>query len=191
MRTLTVEQLEPRCTPAATMIDFEEGWLYVWGSPRRDVIVVAEAGDRVLVFDGDGDPADFARAEVAGVVVFGGRGNDRLIVAGSVVAHLHGDAGRDTLVGGDAADLIDGGAGNDVILGGAGDDWLFGDYGNDWLLGGDGDDYLWGCEGRDRLVGGGGADKFAWDGGGNVVVDFASLFGDSRMGPEWDFAEII
>jgi Ca2+-binding RTX toxin-like protein len=53
-----------------------------------------------------------------------------------------GDAGNDTLDGGDGNDVLSGGEGDDVVAGGAGNDVVLGDAGNDTLSGGEGEDTL-------------------------------------------------
>ena len=71
-----------------------------------------------------------------------------------------GDAGNDTIDGGDGDDpVLAGGDGDDIVRGGAGDDTLDGDAGNDSLFGGVGDDTLFGLEGADTMFGEGGSDE--------------------------------
>lgn len=106
----------------------------------------------------------------AGDDVYKGQG------VGSAADGVSGEAGNDTLKGGDWDDLFDGGADDDVlrggggkdtligggqdddIKGGTGDDDINGNTGNDLLKGNDGDDSLVGEGGRDTLKGGDGAD---------------------------------
>jgi Ca2+-binding RTX toxin-like protein len=76
----------------------------------------------------------------------GGAGDD-LMVAGDVEdvnygSSLGGDAGNDTLIGGNGADHLNGSAGNDVLAGGGGNDELHIDGGSDSADGGDGDDTI-------------------------------------------------
>jgi Ca2+-binding RTX toxin-like protein len=101
--------------------------------------VVGGAGDDVCTVSGDpfgsllvnlgavpvaGGPATVANTAL--VRMQGGAGNDRLVIdtTGGAMppADLSGDAGNDTLVGGDAADTLTGGIGDDALFGGAGDD---------------------------------------------------------------------
>jgi Ca2+-binding RTX toxin-like protein len=58
---------------------------------------------------------------------------------------IYGDAGIDSLVGGN---------GDDVLLGGNDADYLYGGSGNDLLIGGAGSDWLFGQEGDDIVIGG-------------------------------------
>ena len=79
----------------------------------------------------------------------------------------NGDAGNNTLNGGDFDDYISGWNGNDTIFGGNRNDVLFGNNGFDSLIGGAGDDYLNGGAAADQLGGWAGNDilegKGGWD----------------------------
>ena len=65
------------------------------------------------------------------VVIMGGGGDDNLSVHGSTpagtVIELFGEAGNDTLSGGNNTELLVGGAGDDTLNGGNGNDTLYGD----------------------------------------------------------------
>lgn len=85
-----------------------------------------------------------------------GHGVVPLTLIGSL---LEGEAGDDTLSGGEAGDTIFGGTGNDSIVGGVGDDGLLqGSQGEDTVLGGDGDDFVYGGQQNDRVDGQAGND---------------------------------
>jgi hypothetical protein len=80
----------------------------------------------------------------------GGSGDDRLTsdTAGSELisfggSQLIGNAGHDTLVGGNLADELYGGPGRDALHAGGGDDWLYPGKGRDSLFCGPGDDRVW------------------------------------------------
>lgn len=112
------------------------------------------------------------------VVVNGGPGDDTLGPAAATPAVLSGDAGNDTINGGDGNDQLSGGDGNDTIQGQPGDDRIEGGAGNDNILGDvpvagsavPGADTISGGAGNDRISGQGGND--AIDGGtGNDSVD--------------------
>lgn len=75
-----------------------------------------------------------------------------------------GDSGADRLRG----TLVD-----DRLSGRSGDDRLYGSTGDDTLAGGRGDDRLVGQFGNDRLRGGAGEDTFVFNGGRDVIEDFA------------------
>ncbi|MEQ9643583.1 MAG: hypothetical protein RIM84_26430 [Alphaproteobacteria bacterium] len=73
-------------------------------------------------------------------------------------AQIDGDAGDDSLTGGDAADSLTGNAGNDTLIGNGGNDSLFGGLNDDSIEGGTGDDLLSSGTGNDSLFGGAGTD---------------------------------
>ena len=102
-------------------------------------------------------------------------------------ARIIGDAGNDTLYGGDDADWIEGGAGDDTLKGdagddtidgGAGDDWIAGDAGDDTIDGGAGDDWLYGREGNDTIDGGAGDDLLYGNADDDTIYGGA---GDDRI----------
>ncbi|WP_283806618.1 calcium-binding protein, partial [Bradyrhizobium guangdongense] len=88
---------------------------------------------------------------------------------------LNGDAGDDTLAGGDNNDTLNGGDGADTLAGGNGNDTLAGGAGDDELDGGNGNDVLDGGTGDDALTGGAGADTY------NFGDDTATNFGDDEI----------
>ena len=108
------------------------------GTPLDDVIVGLGGQDRISGLGGNdticGD-SDEGFGE-AGDTLFGGDGNDLLIGSKLSVNILYGDAGNDTLKGGNYRDTLFGGAGNDILDGGGGQDALVGGVGNDVLKGG-------------------------------------------------------
>ena len=86
-------------------------------------------------------------------------GFDRLVLlSGSDSYVAPGDTGADLVFGGDGNNNIIVRGGDDVVCGGAGDDTIRGGSGNDWLHGEDGNDQLRGQSGTDRLFGGSGDD---------------------------------
>ena len=87
---------------------------------------------------------------------------------------LRGDAGDDTLVGGDY------GTDNDVMYGGSGDDSIDGRDGDDVLEGGKGNDRLSGDAGTDLLTGGDGNDTFDGGAGADTAV-FAGKIADYEI----------
>lgn len=74
-------------------------------------------------------------------------------------AVLAGDAGANTISGGDPRETIMGGEGNDTLAGNGGDDCIRGQAGDDSASGGDGNDDVGGGDGNDRIVGGVGNDR--------------------------------
>ncbi len=78
------------------------------------------------------------------IEIFGGAGNDVIIISKGIKnpTMIFGQAGNDTLAGGDGNDVLAGGDGNDTLAGNAGRDLLIGGTGADNLNGGVGDDIL-------------------------------------------------
>ena len=118
--------------------------------------------DSVPIFPGGGcaNPPGNANLVTCGgtpslalVTVTGGNGNDDIVVDPSVPATAHvrinGNAGSDTLVGGNGDDVLEAGEnyngpdnGNDTLEGNGGSDVLYADPGADVLKGGAGNDLL-------------------------------------------------
>jgi Ca2+-binding RTX toxin-like protein len=83
---------------------------------------------------------------------------------------LRGNAGRNTLSGGQGDDVLFGFAGDDTLYGGGGDDQLIGGAGADKLYGGEGNDLL-AADANDLVVDGGeGIDTIALSSMGSVDV---------------------
>jgi Ca2+-binding RTX toxin-like protein len=88
-----------------------------------------------------------------------GRGDDTLVVDGSVLGTVFLGDGDDAAWGGDLRDVMRGEGGDDSLYGGGGDDVLVDTEGENILFGGEGDDFIRGSSGS-TLVGGEGADEF-------------------------------
>ena len=135
----------------------QDGVLRVAGTPFSDAIALRlAAGNPALgEIDVDNDGAadfSFTVADVAAIVVDGGRGSDRLSL----------DTSRGAFP--DRLQI--------VLEGGTGDDELFGGLGHQVLLGGSGDDFIDGNQGADDQFGGFGNDEIVWDpGDGSDLVD--------------------
>ncbi|HET6575770.1 MAG TPA: calcium-binding protein [Fimbriiglobus sp.] len=104
----------------------------------------------------------FNVGQVTSIVVQAGDGNDAVTIGGDVgvPVSVDGQAGNDTLIGGDI-----------TLIGGAGNDYLYGSTGNDSLTGGDGNDTLYGLDGNDTLAGGNDNDQIYAGTGANTVTD--------------------
>lgn len=76
------------------------------------------------------------------------------VITQQTVEVLKGEAGRDSILGGDGDDFIFGDGGNDLLYGNDGVDQILGGAGNDTLLGGRRSDNLDGGSGNDDLNGG-------------------------------------
>jgi Ca2+-binding RTX toxin-like protein len=161
-RKLRLEGLESRRVLAAGVATLSDGVLSIEGTHKNDKIVVSLAGEDLtqLSVKINKSTTLFSAADVTSLVINAGNGNDRVVVAESVLipAQIFGGKGNDWLTGGGAIDVIYGGAGNDKLDGGSGDDQLLGEAGQDRLRGGMGSDGLWGGAGHDRLEGGAGND---------------------------------
>jgi uncharacterized delta-60 repeat protein len=191
-----VFRLDVDAAPAPAQILDQDGVVTVIGRTGPDVIRVATLPDGRVRATADDVTRDFAAADVRGVVVHGGSGNDLIDVRAlaplasateDFPVRLFGGAGDDVIVGSPGADAIMGDEGDDRLagLGGgdylngwAGDDWISGGTGADSLAGGDGrdhidgeagDDTLYGGARRDVLAGGDGDDSLVGEGGHDLL----------------------
>ncbi|BCM25593.1 hypothetical protein [Methyloradius palustris] len=82
-------------------------------------------------------------ASTNGIVFFGGKGND-MIMMDHKTYKAYGGIGNDTIYGGSENDTLYGGDGDDDLTGGHGNDSLFGGHGKDhyWFKPGDGVDNI-------------------------------------------------
>jgi hypothetical protein len=106
--------------------------------------------------------------------LIGGMGDDLLQGSAIESSRLYGDAGNDTLVGGDRTDVLFGGEGDDSLAGGNaindGNNRLYGEAGSDTIVGGRGLDIVEGGTGHDSVVTAAGNDTVE-AGDGNDDVD--------------------
>ncbi|MEM6453706.1 MAG: M91 family zinc metallopeptidase [Acidobacteriota bacterium] len=179
----------------------DKTWLVAEGTGGDDQIVMRQLESGDLQLEINGETVDIPAEHRFDLVVRGGDGDDRIEVDDSVTGRpiedsfigrasivYEGNAGNDTLiggenapdtlVGGDGDDVIDGrggddyaagGNGSDVIDGGAGRDVLYGDSGDDVIRGGGDRDYVDGGRGHDEIFGGGGNDTLAGGRGNDRV----------------------
>jgi Ca2+-binding RTX toxin-like protein len=130
------------------------------------LILAGDMNDSVTITEGD------FQAE-------GGAGHDELTVCATCVGRLFGNAGDDTLQGGDvpfgrlaASNYLYGGRGADTITGGRGNDLVDGGNGADTLIGAVKGDFFFPGPGNDRVEGGVGHDwVFLQHAPGPVNVD--------------------
>lgn len=138
------------------------GLLVITGTGVADNILVDQVGPNVRVFDNGTQIASYTG--VTFIVVNAGNGNDTISVAGTtnpvnpanpvssgIGTQLTGDAGDDTVHGGDGADAINGKEGNDTMNGNGGNDLIIG-----W-------DFNAGNSGKDVMRGGAGVDTIQPD----------------------------
>jgi Ca2+-binding RTX toxin-like protein len=165
--------------------------LIIQGSPQNDDVRISRGPDTwvissaVPIFAGDGcqTPPSNGSAMICPdsgpapiIVVTGAAGNDTIAVDPSVPAgakvRINGNAGDDTLVGGDGDDVLEAGEnynspdfGHDRLEGSGGSDVLYSDPGGDDLLGGNGNDLLVNsvvtCQGH-KFDGGAGEDTVSY-----------------------------
>jgi Ca2+-binding RTX toxin-like protein/pectate lyase len=149
----------------------------IHGGDGHDTIQTAAANDSYIDFE-----------------LHGGAGNDTLQLPASLTPLVgisvdtnsaFGDAGDDSIVGGNAAETLDGGSGNDTVSGNDGDDSLFGGDGIDLLNGGGDQDVLDGGAGDDRLLGGGSNDSlFGAAGNDELIGNSGNDFLDGSNGQD-------
>jgi cyclophilin family peptidyl-prolyl cis-trans isomerase/PKD repeat protein len=135
--TVVAAQLQPDPVTAGKLA------LVVGGTAGNDKITLAPvAGGKVKVSFGKTVIGTFK--PTGRMQVFGRGGSDSITISKGISykADLFGEAGNDTLMGGDANDILVGGAGNDSLAGNGGRDILIGGVGTDKLDGGAGDDIL-------------------------------------------------
>ncbi|CAO3409230.1 calcium-binding protein [Azospirillum largimobile] len=160
------------------------------GGTGDDRLEGDDGGDRLQGGDGNdsltGGAGDDTLIGGAGKdQYYGGAGNDLIdnrddVGTGAAVNVAYGEAGNDTILGGDAGETFAGGDGDDRLEGNAGNDWLEGNAGNDSLQGGAGNDSLQGGDGADTLEGGSGTntlltglgdDVIRYDGGRDTITN--------------------
>jgi len=124
---------------------------------------------------------------IVGHYAMGGIGDDTITApstegGNTYMVHFYGDAGDDTITGGNkhiegySADILVGGLGNDYIHGGSGNDLIWGSQGNDTLIGGNHNDIIKGGVGNDTIYGEDGDDSISGNDGDDI------LFGDGVQG---------
>jgi Ca2+-binding RTX toxin-like protein len=121
------------------------------------------------------DPDPLAQTREYGQLSAGGRGNDAITASTTAALWANGDAGNDTITGGNANDELFGGADNDLIDGAGGANHLHGDSGNDTLTAGGGADTLEGGTGNDSLNSGSGNDMLYGEDGDDTLLGGAGL----------------
>lgn len=176
--------------------------LEVRGNNEDNIIVVTEVANTTFV-EVDGfvesipgvynvtvtayDGNDTITANVPGIRIGGGDGDDNILFFGSEDSLLLGGNGNDTIRGGSGPDFISGQAGDDLLIGRAGNDNLSGGSGvdeirgisgrniisggseDDEIFGGTGPDVIRGGTGDDTIYGGSGADEIHGDEGLNFI----------------------
>jgi hypothetical protein len=123
------ERLERRTLLSAELQP--DGTLLVTGTDADDNIRLFVSDGQIVVRDGSGD-SQFTKSDVTAIDVKAGDGDDHVQLDPDVpAADLEGEAGGDTLIGGDQDDTLEGGAGNDHLDGKGGADVFRGGAGFD------------------------------------------------------------
>ena len=95
---------------------------------------------------------------------------------------INGNAGDDSITGGDGNTLLFGNAGNDTLIAGNGQTFMWGDAGADMYYGGAADDFFYLDDQGDRVVNaGGGYDRATLIRAGTVLVIDATWSGLERV----------
>jgi Ca2+-binding RTX toxin-like protein len=139
--------------PAGKATLLPGGLLDVAGTSRNDEVRLRRVAGKLEVII-NGQSRRFSFANVTGIVIHTGSGNDsiRADVSGMLLgAIIQGGAGKDRISGTNAGDWIDAGDGNDYVDGRSGSDVLNGNAGHDTLRGSEGADLLYGGSGNDTL----------------------------------------
>src|SRR3984893_10576454 len=161
---LCVERLETRNLLDASG-SLLAGILYVTGTPGKDRIDLSldAATSELVLRDSGKEVGRFISANVNGIAVLAGDGNQRVQIASDVLQPAviqagHGDiilqagGGPTTLIAGDGNDKLIGGAAPSTLIGGSGNDILVSKSGQDILNVGSGPTKLF-VRGNDVLVG--------------------------------------
>ena len=116
--------------------------LLIHGTAAGELIAVTPATGGVEVYLGANSQGVFN--PTGRIIIYGGGGNDAILIAGSVSKQVwaYGDEGNDVIKLGSGGGIAFGGAGSDAIVGGTGRDVIVGGENGDLLVGNPGDDIL-------------------------------------------------
>src|SRR5437899_9241582 len=104
------ELLEPRRLLSSTLDD--NGLLTAIGTGGDDDLRLDVSKKQIVVTLNGVNDGSFDRKEVTGIILNGLDGDDTLRIGANIIgATLNGDAGNDTLLGGQSDDTLDGGDG--------------------------------------------------------------------------------
>ncbi|MFN5745750.1 MAG: calcium-binding protein [Methylococcaceae bacterium] len=139
----------------------------------------SSSGDYGQVVVGTGNGIEIIGSSGANNVFFtddayhsllGKGGADTIQNAGVGGGYYKGDAGNDTMIGGEGSEWFEGGTGKDLLIGGGGNDVLYGNQAADDINGGSGQDNLYGGQGNDALRGGTGNDILTGGSGKDIFI---------------------
>jgi Ca2+-binding RTX toxin-like protein len=139
----------------------------------------------VSVWADDGDDELSVGAGMPRVVSLHGEAGDDTLSGGDYGTYLFGEDGHDTMSGGSGNDYLSDGVGDDVVDGGAGMDSYWGDLGNDFVDLGPGDDWFNGVDytGADTFIGGDGEDWIDYRRVRPITVDLDGVADDGEGCP--------
>ncbi|HMI20879.1 MAG TPA: M10 family metallopeptidase C-terminal domain-containing protein [Sphingomonas sp.] len=126
-------------------------------------------GNMLTSIAGTVDGADYIDVRSGTNYANGNAGNDT-IVGGDGYNRLYGGQGDDQITAGNGPDSVNGNLGDDVITIGNGNDTVRGGQGDDVIHVGSGGDLMMGDLGNDQLYAGTGHDVMTGGGGGDVFI---------------------
>ncbi|MGN6506471.1 MAG: hypothetical protein ACTHM6_13005 [Tepidisphaeraceae bacterium] len=126
--------LEPLETRRHFAVSLDGNILTITGTTHSDAIAIA-AGKRTFHVFVNGKQNDVPTRSVRTVRIYGGLGDDKILVSPNFQT-------RCSIQAGSGSDLVAGGGGSDSIWGQDGNDTLIGNQGGDYMDGGAGDDAL-------------------------------------------------
>ncbi|MFO0870825.1 MAG: calcium-binding protein [Pirellulales bacterium] len=163
--------------------------LHIVGTEQNDTVDIFESGGvlNIKLTNADGSQQKLWRysIDVPNIFFHGGGGDDTFLSNAMARTFAMGDAGNDTLAGGNGEVHLFGGDNDDTLSAGPfayGD--FFGDGGNDTLYGTERENQMRGGNGIDYLYGRGGDDLL--DGGSNDDVIYGGYGDDTIFGGSGD-----
>jgi Ca2+-binding RTX toxin-like protein len=136
-----------------------DGHWVVNGTAGNDIISLNASGNDVIVAVNGQSETLFGAVNDPAIIINGEAGDDTVTIGADMPGvSVQGGPGNDTIIGGPGNDTLGGGQGNDLILGEGGDDMLRGGMGDSTLHGGAGNDTLIAGQGDNVLAGGAGDD---------------------------------
>ncbi len=149
----------------------------------RLIVIGTLGGDRLKVKRGSvivdwNDQTIGTFDDVTQLIVWGGGGNDEIVVEPNVLETtiLLGGEGDDTIIGGGGDNTIDGGPGDDLLVGGLATNLLLGGAGNDTIQDGSGSNTVVGGPGSNTFVPGDGQSTFESEPGSTLPEVFADAY---------------
>jgi Ca2+-binding RTX toxin-like protein len=147
---------------------------WIEGSEYDDQITGFPTDESGTIYGRGGN--DYLEPNIGVSGVYGGDGNDYINRTYGYYGPSYGEAGDDTILGGQLPELLDGGDGNDILKGLRGSDTIYGGSGDDWIDGGAMSDKIYGDAGNDIIYGAGLADTIEGGDGDDLIYgDYSTL----------------